>query len=152
MRWKRTLQLLDVHCEGEIGRVVTGGAPKIPGNTVAEQLHWMNTDPQGEALRRFLTLEPRGTPMGSVNLLLPPKHPDAHAAFVILRRIRRDRLSARSPFSSRRMTAHSACRAVSQAMSTVSARSIHPSSLIAASWKRPASPFSISPSCNPVIA
>ena len=84
MRWKRTLQLLDVHCEGEIGRVVTGGAPKIPGNTVAEQLHWMNTDPQGEALRRFLTLEPRGTPMGSVNLLLPPKHPDAHAAFVIL--------------------------------------------------------------------
>ena len=60
MRWKRTLQLLDVHCEGEIGRVVTGGAPKIPGNTVAEQLHWMNTDPQGEALRRFLTLEPRG--------------------------------------------------------------------------------------------
>lgn len=47
MRWKRTLQLLDVHCEGEIGRVVTGGAPKIPGNTVAEQLHWMNTDPQG---------------------------------------------------------------------------------------------------------
>ena len=84
MRWKRTLQLLDVHCEGEIGRVVTGGAPKIPGNTVAEQLHWMNTDPKGEALRRFLTLEPRGTPMGSVNLLLPPKHPDAHAAFVIL--------------------------------------------------------------------
>ncbi|MDP9559848.1 UNVERIFIED_ORG: proline racemase [Rhizobium nepotum] len=84
MRWKRTLQLLDVHCEGEIGRVVTGGAPKIPGNTVAEQLNWMNTDPKGEALRRFLTLEPRGTPMGSVNLLLPPKHPDAHTAFVIL--------------------------------------------------------------------
>lgn len=35
-------------------------------------------------MRRFLTLEPRGTPMGSVDLLLPPKHPDAHAAFVIL--------------------------------------------------------------------
>jgi len=84
MRWKRTLQLLDVHCEGEIGRVATGGVPKIPGATVAEQLHWLNTDPKGEELRRFLTLEPRGTPIGSVNLLLPPKHSDADAAFVIL--------------------------------------------------------------------
>ncbi|MDG3575333.1 4-hydroxyproline epimerase [Rhizobium sp. YJ-22] len=84
MRWKRTIQLLDVHAEGEIGRVAIGGVPKIPGNTVADQLHWLNTDPKGDALRRFLVLEPRGTPMGSVNLLLPPKHPDADTAFVIL--------------------------------------------------------------------
>ncbi len=84
MRWKRTLQLLDVHCEGEIGRVATGGVPKNSGATVADKLNWLNTDPKGEELRRFLTLEPRGTPIGSVNLLLPPKHPDADAAFVIL--------------------------------------------------------------------
>ncbi|MBW9090907.1 4-hydroxyproline epimerase [Rhizobium wenxiniae] len=84
MRWKRTIQLLDVHAEGEIGRVAIGGVPKIPGNTVAEQLAWMNTDPKGQELRRFLCLEPRGTPIGSVNLLLPPKHPDADAAFIIL--------------------------------------------------------------------
>jgi proline racemase len=84
MRFRRTIQLLDVHCEGEIGRVATDGVPKIPGNTVAEQLHWLNTNPKGEELRRFLTLEPRGAPIGSVNLLLPPKHPDADAAFVIL--------------------------------------------------------------------
>ena len=38
MRWKRTLQLLDVHAEGEIGRVATGGVPKIPGEKVAQQL------------------------------------------------------------------------------------------------------------------
>jgi len=84
MRWKRTLQLLDVHAEGEIGRVATGGVPKIPGETVAEQLLWLNTDPKGEALRRMLVLEPRGAPIGSVNLLLPPKNPAADAAFVIL--------------------------------------------------------------------
>jgi proline racemase len=84
MRWKRTIQLLDVHCEGEIGRVAIGGVPKIPGDTVAAQLDWLNTDPKGEELRRFLCLEPRGAPIGSVNLLLPPKHPDADAAFVIL--------------------------------------------------------------------
>lgn len=84
MRWKRTIQLLDVHCEGEIGRVAIGGVPKIPGNTVADQLHWLNTDPKGQELRRFLCLEPRGAPIGSVNLLLPARHPDADAAFIIL--------------------------------------------------------------------
>ncbi|NNH28886.1 proline racemase family protein [Rhizobium sp. SEMIA 4085] len=84
MRWKRTIQLLDVHCEGEIGKVAIGGLPKIPGETVAAQLHWLNTDPKGTELRRFLCLEPRGAPIGSVNLLLPAKHPDADAAFVIL--------------------------------------------------------------------
>lgn len=84
MRWKRVMQLLDVHCEGEIGKVATGGVPKIPGQTVAEQLHWLNTDPKGQELRRFLVLEPRGAPIGSVNLLLPAKHPDADAAFIIL--------------------------------------------------------------------
>lgn len=84
MRWKRTLQLLDVHAEGEIGKVAIGGVPKIPGETVAEQLLWLNTDPKGEALRRMLVLEPRGAPIGSVNLLLPPKNPAADAAFVIL--------------------------------------------------------------------
>lgn len=84
MRWKRTIQLLDVHCEGEIGKVAIGGVPRIPGDTVADQLHWLNTDPKGDELRRFLVLEPRGAPIGSVNLLLPPKHPEADAAFVIL--------------------------------------------------------------------
>jgi proline racemase len=84
MRWKRTIQLLDVHAEGEIGKVAIGGVPKIPGETVAAQLAWLNSDPKGQELRRFLCLEPRGAPIGSVNLLLPAKHPDADAAFIIL--------------------------------------------------------------------
>lgn len=84
MRWKRTMQLLDVHCEGEIGKVAIGGVPKIPGDSIADQLHWLNTDPKGEELRRFLVLEPRGAPIGSVNLLLPAKNPAADAGFVIL--------------------------------------------------------------------
>lgn len=84
MRWKRTLQLLDVHAEGEIGKVAIGGVPKIPGETIAEQLNWLNTDPKGQELRRMLVLEPRGAPIGSVNLLLPAKNPKADAGFVIL--------------------------------------------------------------------
>ncbi|MCF1462133.1 proline racemase [Agrobacterium vitis] len=84
MRWKRMMQLLDVHCEGEIGKVAIGGVPKIPGDTVADQLHWLNTDPKGRELRHFLVLEPRGAPIGSVNLLLPAKDSRADAAFIIL--------------------------------------------------------------------
>ena len=84
MRWKRTIQLLDVHAEGEIGRVAIGGVPKIPGDTIAAQLHWLNTDPKGDELRRFLCLEPRAASIGSVNLLVPPKRPEADAGFIIL--------------------------------------------------------------------
>ena len=84
MRWKRTMQLLDVHAEGEIGKVAIGGVPNIPGASTAERLAWLNSDPKGQELRRFLCLEPRGNPIGSVNLLLPPTHPEADAAFVIL--------------------------------------------------------------------
>ena len=82
MRWKRTIQLLDVHCEGEIGKVAIGGVPKIPGNTIAEQLNHINT--VDDSLRRFLCLEPRASALGSVNLLLPPKRPEADAGFIIL--------------------------------------------------------------------
>ncbi|WP_275788146.1 proline racemase family protein [Pararhizobium gei] len=82
MRWKRTIQLLDVHCEGEIGKVAIGGVPKIPGNSIAEQLHHINT--VDDSLRRFLCLEPRSGSIGSVNLLLPAKRPEADAGFIIL--------------------------------------------------------------------
>ena len=82
MRWKRTIQLLDVHCEGEVGKVAIGGVPKIPGNTIAEQLNHINT--VDDSLRRFLCLEPRAAATGSVNLLVPAKRPEADAGFIIL--------------------------------------------------------------------
>ncbi|MBT8433133.1 MAG: proline racemase family protein, partial [Gammaproteobacteria bacterium] len=43
MRWKRTLQTVDVHCAGEIGRVITGGMLGIPGETMASRLEYLNT-------------------------------------------------------------------------------------------------------------
>lgn len=73
---------MDVHCEGEVGRVAIGGVPKIPGDTIAEQLHYINT--VDDSLRRFLCLEPRSGPLGSANLLLPAKRPEADAGFLIL--------------------------------------------------------------------
>jgi proline racemase len=71
-----------VHCEGEIGRVATGGVPNIPGKTIAEQLQHINT--VDDSLRRFLCLEPRSGPLGSANLLVPPRREGADAGFIIL--------------------------------------------------------------------
>ena len=31
MQWERSIQLVQVHCQGEIGKVIVGGAPDIPG-------------------------------------------------------------------------------------------------------------------------
>ncbi|MDE4306326.1 proline racemase family protein [Phaeobacter gallaeciensis] len=82
MRWTRTLQTVDVHCAGEIGRVVTGGVLNIPGATMADKLDYLNkTD---DSLRRFLCSEPRGNPAGSFCLLLPATTPEADAGFIVL--------------------------------------------------------------------
>jgi len=82
MRWKKTLQLVDVHCEGEIGKVITGGVLNIPGKTMLDKMNYINQ--VDDSLRRFVCLEPRGCLQQSVNLLLPPTHPEADAAFIIL--------------------------------------------------------------------
>ncbi len=82
MRWSRTLQTVDVHCAGEIGRVVTGGVVNIPGATMAEKLHHLNT--QDDSLRKLLCSEPRSGPAGSFCLLLPACDPAADVGFIVL--------------------------------------------------------------------
>ncbi len=80
--WNNSLELLLVHCQGEIGKVIIGGAPNIPGDTLLEQMNHINT--VDDSLRRFVTFEPRAHLAMSVNLLVPPKHPDADAGFIVL--------------------------------------------------------------------
>ena len=82
MRWKKTLQLVDVHCEGEIGKVITGGVIGIPGETMLDKMNYINE--VDDSLRRLVVLEPRGCLQMSVNLLLPPTRPEAHAGFIVL--------------------------------------------------------------------
>jgi len=82
MRWDKTLQLVDVHAEGEIGRVVTGGQPLIPGATLNEKFRYLNSGK--DTLRRMLVLEPRGAAAGSTNLIFPPDDPQNHAGFIVL--------------------------------------------------------------------
>ncbi|MDD9730736.1 proline racemase family protein [Mameliella sp. AT18] len=82
MRWTRTLQTVDVHCAGEIGRVITGGVLNVPGSTMAEKLLHLNT--VDDSLRRFLCSEPRSGPAGSFCLLTPACDPAADVGLIIL--------------------------------------------------------------------
>jgi proline racemase len=82
MRWTRTLQTVDVHCAGEIGRVITGGVLNIPGATMADKLHHLNT--VDDSLRRWLCSEPRSGPAGSFCLLVPACDPAADVGLLIL--------------------------------------------------------------------
>ncbi|MGI9350891.1 MAG: proline racemase family protein [Rhizobiaceae bacterium] len=82
MQWSKTLHMTEVHAEGEVGRVVTGGMPVIPGKTLIEKFRHLNSSE--DTLRRGLVLEPRSSPAGSTNLLFPPENPDNHAGFIVL--------------------------------------------------------------------
>jgi proline racemase len=82
MRFEKALEILLVHCQGESGNVLVGGAPEIPGATVLDKMNYLNdVDP---SLRLFLTREPRAQVVHTTNLLLPPTRPDADAGFIVL--------------------------------------------------------------------
>ncbi len=82
MRWSKTVTMMEAHAEGEVGRVVTSGIVDVPGATMVDKLHHMNS--AGDALRRFLVFEPRGSAQMSTVLLLPPSSPEADAGMLVL--------------------------------------------------------------------
>jgi proline racemase len=55
---------------------------EVPGLTAREKLHHLNA--VDDSLRRILTLEPRGRPQASANLVFPSSDPLADAGFVVL--------------------------------------------------------------------
>ncbi|WP_419912249.1 proline racemase family protein [Hoeflea sp.] len=81
MRWNRTVTIIGAHAEGEVGRVLTAGVLDIPGNTTLEKLEHLQSN---DELRQFVNHEPRGCAQMTTNLLLPPSHPAADAAFIPL--------------------------------------------------------------------
>jgi len=81
MKFDHSLELLLVHCQGESGNVLINGAPEIPGDTMLEKMHYLNT--VDDSLRLFLTREPRAQVVHSTNLLLPSTRPDADAGFIV---------------------------------------------------------------------
>jgi proline racemase len=82
MKWERSVDIIQVHCEGEIGKVIVGGGPEIPGASILDKMRYINE--VDDSFRRFVTLEPRASAHMSINLLLPPQHPKADAGFIVL--------------------------------------------------------------------
>jgi proline racemase len=82
MKFESELDLLLVHAEGEIGRVIMAGAPDVPGATVLEKMNHIND--VDDSLRRFVAFEPRAHVAMTTNLLLAPTRPDADAGFIVL--------------------------------------------------------------------
>jgi proline racemase len=81
MRSTKTIHVISAHAEGEVGDVIVGGVMPPPGATLWEQRRWIAED---GTLRNFVLNEPRGGVFRHVNLLVPPKHPEADAAFIIM--------------------------------------------------------------------
>ncbi|WP_304617187.1 trans-3-hydroxy-L-proline dehydratase [Paracoccus sp. (in: a-proteobacteria)] len=81
MRTTKLVHVISAHAEGEVGDVIVGGVAPPPGDTLWEQSRWIARD---ESLRNFVLNEPRGGVFRHVNLLVPPRHPEADAAFIIM--------------------------------------------------------------------
>ena len=81
MRSSKTIHVISAHAEGEVGDVIVGGVAPPPGETLWQQSRWIAQD---QTLRHFMLNEPRGGVFRHVNLLVPPKHPNADAAFIIM--------------------------------------------------------------------
>ena len=81
MRSTKAIHVVSCHAEGEVGDVIVGGVAPPPGDTIWEQRNWIAKD---DKLRNFVLNEPRGGVFRHVNLLVPPKHPDAQAAWIIM--------------------------------------------------------------------
>jgi proline racemase len=78
----RSLELIDTQSGGDVSRIVLSGVGKLPGATVLEKARYLET--HGDGLRRLLLSEPYGDPAMSVNLIVPPSHPEAQAGYIIM--------------------------------------------------------------------
>lgn len=81
MRTSQVINVVSCHAEGEVGDVIVGGVAPPPGETVWEQSRWIARD---KKLRNLMLNEPRGGVFRHVNLLVPPKNPEAQMGWIIM--------------------------------------------------------------------
>lgn len=75
MKTKRVLNAVETHCEGLPVRVITGGVPAMPGETMEQRRQWFIEN--SDDLRTLLMHEPRGHESLSGAILQPPTRADA---------------------------------------------------------------------------
>jgi proline racemase len=78
----QTINSIDVHAEGEAGRILLGAHLLVRGTTWPERMRWCEAEL--DWLRRLLLREPRGHPSMCAVLVLPPLDPAADVGIIIL--------------------------------------------------------------------
>lgn len=73
---------VDMHAAGEPGRVILGGVPDVPGDTMFAKREYFER--HLDNIRKLMLREPRGYPGLCCNVVLPPTDPRAAAGFVIM--------------------------------------------------------------------
>ncbi|GGK80793.1 proline racemase family protein [Ornithinimicrobium pekingense] len=79
---RRRIRLVDTHYGGDVSRVVLGGIPRVPGDSVLAKRAWLGGD--GDALRRLLLSPPYGEPAMCANVVVDPDLDGADAGYVIM--------------------------------------------------------------------
>lgn len=82
MRANMIITAVEAHAEGEPGRVITGGLPHIPGDSVYDKMRWMERNL--DDVRLLMLREPRGHPALCCNAIVPPCDPGADAGVIIM--------------------------------------------------------------------
>lgn len=81
MQSSKVIHVVSCHAAGEVGDVIVGGVQPPPGDSLWQQSRWIAED---QSLRNILLNEPRGGVFRHVNLLVPPKHPQAQMGWIIM--------------------------------------------------------------------
>ena len=81
LMFSRMVRTVDSHTEGNPTRVIVGGVPVPPGETLLNKSQWLQRNDDG--LRRLLNFEPRGSGLMCSVLLLPPMTEEADFAVII---------------------------------------------------------------------
>jgi proline racemase len=80
--FSRRYTAVDVHAEGEPGRVIVDGVDDPPGDSMLAKAQWLEAN--ADEIRLRMLREPSGYPALCCNIVLPPCDPRADAGFVIM--------------------------------------------------------------------
>jgi proline racemase len=82
MNISRSIIAVDSHTMGEPTRVVIGGIPQIPGNSMPEKKEYL--EKHMDHIRRALMLEPRGHDDMFGSIITAPTRPEAHLGIIFM--------------------------------------------------------------------
>lgn len=82
MKVRRFLQVVDTHTAGEPTRVIIGGFPHIPGETMEKRRSWLAKN--ADDFRMFLLQEPRGHDAMFGAIVTPSTTPEADFGLIFL--------------------------------------------------------------------